>query len=92
MFLQTLIASVAIFVLLSGPVISWDGIDSETGAQVDIEQGNLVRSGRDIEVFDYDTGEYHDITVDDINRRGGSVEVNGYDNTTGEYRSFEFDD
>jgi hypothetical protein len=45
-----------------------------------------------IEVYDYETGQYHDITVDDINRSSGSVEIEGYDNTTGVHRSFEFDD
>jgi hypothetical protein len=76
----------------SAVALGWDGVDTETGVQVEIEKGNLVRGGRDIEVYDYEAGEYHDVTVDDVNRSGSSVEIEGYDNTTGEYRSFEFDD
>jgi hypothetical protein len=90
--LRHLIIAAVTLIGFVAPAFSWDGIDSETGAQVEIEKGNLVRSGRDIEVYDHDTGEYHDITVEDIDRRGGSVEIEGYDNNTGEYRTFEFDD
>jgi hypothetical protein len=74
------------------PALAWDGVDTNTGEAVEIERGNLVRSGSDIEVYDSSTGQYHDVTVDDIDRRGGSVEIEGYDNTTGEHRTFEFDD
>ena len=80
------------FIAIGFPAYSWDGVDVETGSAVEIERGNLVRSGRDIEVYDTETGEYHDITVDDVNRSGGSVEIEGYDNTTGEQRTFEMED
>ena len=90
--IRLVLASAALIATCSAG-FSWDdGVDSESGTQVEIEKGNVVRSGRDIEVYDYETGQYHDITVDDINRSGGSVEIEGYDNTTGEHRSFEFDD
>ena len=89
--IRLILASAALIATCSAG-FSWDGVDSESGAQVEIEKGNVVRSGRDIEVYDYEAGQYHDITVDDINRSGGSVEIEGYDNTTGEDRSFEFDD
>jgi hypothetical protein len=91
MYLRLLLASLALFAFAQ-PAVSWDGVDAESGAYVEIERGNLVRSGRDIEVYDYETGSYHDITVEDINRSGSSVEVEGYDNTTGEFRTFELDD
>lgn len=59
--------------------LAWDGTDSQTGAGVEIGKGNLVRSGRDIEVLDHATREYRNVTVQDINRRGNIVEVEVYD-------------
>jgi hypothetical protein len=76
MFIPMLLASAALFAF-AAPAAGWDGVDTESGAQVEIERGNLVRSGRDIEVYDYETGQYHDITIGDINRSGGSVEIEG---------------
>lgn len=71
---------------------AWDGYDSDTGDAVEIEKGNLVRSGRDIEIYDYGAGEYRDVTVERIERWGSTVEVEVYDSESGEYRTFEMDD
>lgn len=71
---------------------AWDGYDYSNGTFVEIESGNLVRSGNEIEVFDYSTGQYHDVTVDSIERYGSTVEVEVYDYSTGEYRTLEMDD
>ncbi|MFD9899697.1 DUF5334 family protein [Mesorhizobium sp. NPDC059054] len=70
---------------------AWDGVDTSTGNSVEIEKGNLVRTGRDIEIYDYDAGEYRDVTVEDISRHGSTVEVEVYDNESGEYRTLEMD-
>jgi hypothetical protein len=80
------------FMTFTLPAFAWDGIDVETGENVEIERGNLVRSGRDIEVYNHATGEYHEVTVEDIDRRGSAVEIEVYDYETGEYRTFEFQD
>jgi hypothetical protein len=71
---------------------AWDGTDTGTGAAVQIEQGNTVRTGNDIQLYDEDAGEYHDVTVEHINRLGSSVEVDVYDSDTGENRTLQFDD
>lgn len=86
------LVAAALSVLVATPVAAWDGVDTSTGDDVEIERGNLVRSGRDIEVYDYATGQYHDVTVEDINRFGSTVEIEVYDNTTGETRTLEFFD
>ncbi|WP_260854797.1 DUF5334 domain-containing protein [Mesorhizobium amorphae] len=67
-------------------------MDTSTGNQVEIERGNLVRSGNDIEVYDYGSGEYRDVSVEDINRHGSTVEVEVYDHQSGEYRTLEMED
>ena len=78
--------------LTIGSAAAWDGVDAESGDSVEIERGNLVREGRDIEVYDYGSGEYRDVTVEDINRSGSSIEIEVYDNDSGEYRTFEMED
>ncbi len=85
-------AFVIAFLLSASPSLAWDGTDAETGGSVEIEKGNLVRSGLDIEVYDHESGEYRDVTVQDINRYGSTVEVEVYDNDSGEYRTFEMED
>lgn len=71
---------------------AWDGYDSEAGSDIEIEKGNLVRPGQEIEYFDYGSGEYKQADVESINRYGGSVEVEVYDSDSGEYRTFEMEE
>lgn len=91
MSLRALLAAAAlpIFAL---PASAWDGVDSSSGADVEIGKGNLVRPGRNIEVYDHGSGEYRDVEVQSIRRYGGSVEVEVYDYDSGEYRTFDMDD
>lgn len=79
--------------ILSIPVISfaWDGYDYESGNHVEIDKGNLVREGEEIEYYDYDSGEYHYSKVQDVQSSGSGAEVEVYDYETGEYRTFEMD-
>ena len=83
---------VVLLCLVSSPVLAWDGYDYDSGDYVEIDKGNLVRTGRDIEIYDYGDGEYHDVEVQDINRYGSRVEVEVYDYETGEYRTLEMED
>lgn len=86
-----LLAIIAVAVLLT-PALAWDGVDSVTGQDVEIEQGNLVRTGETIEIYDYGSGSYRDVEVESIDRYGGSVEVEVYDSQTGETRTLEMED
>lgn len=76
----------------SAPTQAWDGVDSATGGSVEIGKGNLVRSGRAIEIYDGDAGEYRDVEVQSIRRYGGAVEVEVYDPNSGEVRILEMED
>ena len=69
----------------------WTGEDAETNVEIEIEKGNLVRTGRDIEIYDEGDSSYHDVTIESIQRYGNSVEIEVYDNDTGEYRTFEME-
>lgn len=76
---------------LSNNVFAWDGYDSDSGSSVEIEKGNLVRRGRDIEYYDYGSGEYREGEVQSIRRHGRIVEVEIEDSETGETRTFDMD-
>ena len=78
-------------VATAGVADAWDGTDTETGEAVEIGEGNLVRSGQDIEVYDYGDGKYHNVTVESIDGNGSGAEVEVYDQETGESRTLEMD-
>lgn len=72
-------------------VMAWDGYDYDKGSYVEIEKGNLVRPGQDIEIYDYGSGEYRDVEVESITGSGSGAEVEVYDYGTGEYRTLEME-
>ncbi|MGY4465562.1 hypothetical protein ACVWWK_001244 [Bradyrhizobium sp. LB9.1b] len=69
---------------------AWDGTNPTTGSSVEIERGQLVRSGRTIEVYDSERG-YKEYDVDSIRRYGRSVEIEATDAETGESTTLEMD-
>lgn len=83
-----------LFLLVFGgfPVMAWDGYDYSNGTYVEIDKGNLVREGEDIEIYDYNAGEYRNVEVQNIDRYGSLIEVEIYDYDSGEYRTLEMDD
>ncbi|MEW9837998.1 DUF5334 family protein [Mesorhizobium marinum] len=74
------------------PAYAWDGTDLNTGGSVEVEKGNLVRTGRDIEIYDHESGEYRDVQVESMRSTGSGVEIEVYDYDSGEYRTFEMED
>ncbi len=78
-------------IYLSSVLFGWSGYDSDSGVPVEIEQGNLVRSGQDIEIYDYDAGEYRDVEVQSVNGNGSGAEVEVYDYDSGEYHNLDMD-
>lgn len=85
---------VFLFFLLAAAfnAFAWDGYDYDKGTYVEIDKGNLVRKGSDIEYYDSNAGEYRTGEVQSIERSGSSVEVEVEDSETGETRTFEMDD
>lgn len=76
---------------LASGVQAWDGYDYETGNYIEIESGNLVREGREIEYYDYESGEYKYGDVESIDSYGGTTEIEVYDHDSGEYRTFDME-
>ncbi|WP_286238006.1 DUF5334 family protein [Neptuniibacter halophilus] len=79
------------FAALSASVHSWDGYDYDSGSHVEIQDGNLVRSGETIEIYDYGDGSYKDVEVQSVQSYGSSVEIEVYDYDKGEYRTLDMD-
>lgn len=74
--------AILILSLLAGTDVSaWDGTDTGTGNIVEIEKGQTVRQGQEVEFFDYGTGSYRSFDVDSVRRSGSSVEVEGTDSS-----------
>ena len=79
---------ILLMLLLVSPIcFSWDGYDYEDGEYVEIGEGNLVRSGTEIEVYHYGSGEYRYEEVESVS----SDTVETYDYETGEYNSYDMD-
>jgi hypothetical protein len=77
----------SIFLAFANLSHSWDVYDYDSGSYIEIDKGNLVRPGSDIEIYDYSSSEYKDVEVQSIS--GTEIEVYDYD--SGEYRTFEMD-
>ncbi|WP_029586376.1 DUF5334 family protein [Bradyrhizobium sp. URHD0069] len=86
-------ALIAAVVVLGGYdlAVAWDGTNTTTGSSVEIERGQLVRSGRTIEVYDSIEG-YKEYDVDSIRRSGSTVEIEATDSASGESTTLEMDD
>lgn len=83
-------AAAIILAVASLPTFAWEGYDHEHSASVEIEKGNLVREGREIEVYDSEAG-YRTFEVQSIERYGSSVEIEVTDTESGETRTFEME-
>ena len=71
--------------------LAWDGYDYESGSYVEIDEGNLVRAGKEIEYYDSESQEYRIVEVESIESNGSGATVEVYDYDSGEYRTFEMD-
>lgn len=78
---------VIICLFLASVANAWDGYDYNDGEFIEIDKGNLVRSGEEIEVFHYGSGEYRYEEVESVS----SDEVETYDYETGEYNTYDMD-
>jgi hypothetical protein len=82
----------AVFALLAtcNLAAAWDGTNTNTGSGVEIDSGQLVRSGETIEVYDSSEGT-KTYDVDSISRSGGAVEIEATDTATGESTTLQMD-
>jgi len=85
--MNRLLGVIALTLLCSSFLFSWDGYDYDIGEYVQIEKGNLVRKYKDIEVYHYGDGSYHNEEVQGF----CGHELETYDYDTCEYHYYEMD-
>nr|DAY01253.1 MAG TPA: protein of unknown function (DUF5334) [Caudoviricetes sp.] len=80
-----------LFLMVAISCFAWSGYDLETGECVEIGKGNLVRRGRDIEIYDCKDGKYKIVNVKSISKVGDSVEIEVYDYEKNKIRILEME-
>ena len=70
---------------------AWDCEDQDSGDSIEIDKGQLVRRGNNIEFFDYGDNSYHSGDIEDIRKFGSTVEIEITDDETGKTRILEMD-
>jgi hypothetical protein len=78
--------------LLPFTASAWEGEELDSGDSIEIESGNLVRPGQEIEVYNWDEGDYDYYDVERVDRYGSEVEVEVYDYQEGEYEILRMED
>ncbi|MGQ7249556.1 DUF5334 family protein [Halomonas sp. V046] len=78
--------------VLAGCAFAWDGYDKDSNSDITIESENPIRTGSEIEYYDWDSGEYRRAEVESTSSYGNTVELEIYDYDTGEYRIFEMEE
>ncbi len=91
MIAKMVLAAACALLATSSVANAWDGTNTNTGASVEIEQRQLVRSGETIDVYDSNEG-YKSYDIDNIMRYGSTVEIEATDSSTGESTTLEMDD
>jgi hypothetical protein len=80
-----------LFLMVAISCFAWGGYDLKTGECVEIGKGNLVRRGRDIEIYDCKDGKYKIVNVKSISKVGDSVEIEVYDYEKNKIRILEME-
>jgi len=78
------------FLIILCPVLvySWDGYDYDTDDYIEFDHPFSVKSGNDVEIYDYSDESYHEVHVISVNRDGAMI-IEVFDYDTGDYRKFE---
>ena len=77
--------------LAANSATAWDGFDWKAGTYIEIEKGDLVRVGKEVEYYDVSKGEYRTGEVRSIGNYGNSIEVKILDTKSGEVRTFDME-
>ena len=92
MFKQIHISIISLSFISLSSAFAWEGTDQNTGNKIEIEKGNSVEDGKEIEIYDHDEDIHKTIEISGVNRFGNTVEIEGTDIETGEEHILEMDD
>jgi hypothetical protein len=80
-------AALIVALLLSGPASAWEVQDLESGANIDIDRGTVVKTGETIRFYDYGVGEHHTGRITAISFRKGAMDVEVHDDKSDRLRT-----
>ena len=87
--MRNLAALITLLVLATSPAMAMDGIVSDTGDEVTVEDGTVFTEGAIVAVFDAD-GTEHDLQVMRVADDADSTTVDLIDSETGDAETIEF--
>ncbi|MEO9168984.1 MAG: hypothetical protein ABI230_11325 [Aestuariivirga sp.] len=87
--MRYIIALFTLLVLATSPAMAMDGVVSDTGDEVTVEDGTVFTEGSDVSVFDAD-GTEHDLQVMRVADNGDTTTVDLIDSETGDAQTIEF--
>lgn len=79
------------FLFFTTNVFAWSGFDNDNNATIDISEGNLVREGLTITIFDWSTDDYRDVEVINLESSFNGTRLEVFDKETGQKRVFEME-
>ncbi|MGV8948976.1 MAG: DUF5334 family protein [Candidatus Paracaedibacter sp.] len=92
MFGKNVLISLLLCIFLISRIVAWTGQEMGSGNSVEIEPGNFVREGENIEFYDSSDGDTRSLDILSIDRLGNTVTIEGIDSETGDVRTFEMID
>lgn len=90
--MKYIILSFVFSIMFSEISMAWDGYNYENGHNIEIEKNNLVRRNNDIEIYDWNTNQYYDVTIENIQENTNGVEIEVYNWDTNQYETYEMED
>lgn len=81
-----------IFTFFSKNLLAWSGYDYDNNTTIDIAEGEYVREGLTVTIFDWSTDEYHDVDVIAMEDSFNALRMEVYDTQIKKTRFFEMKD
>lgn len=76
-------------VTMSNYAYGWDGYDIDSDSSIEINEGNLVRLGQTIKIFDWQDNSNHLVTILSIDDNFSGTEIKARDEETNKIRVFK---
>jgi hypothetical protein len=78
-------------VLTAAPGFAWDGVNTESGNSITIDDSVAIAEGNDIQIMDADSKAQRGVTITTIAQTDSVIEITVVDNTSGETQIYDFD-
>jgi hypothetical protein len=89
--LLKILFNLILFVVISNNCWAWDGYDIESNSSIEITDGNLVREGQIIKIFDWQDNANHFITILSMDSDFNGLKIKAQDDVTKEVRIFRME-